>query len=114
MNAINDLEGFTQDFINLIKEEFKDVKDVDLKVSTYPDYDLGCRVSIITDQDNDDIARLSFNNGKLRMYLPISNESFSTIYNLDKQFERFWLALYDKYKINKYTFYKKHNIKRLH
>ena len=113
MNDINDLEEFTQDFINLIVNEFKDVKNVNLKVSTYPDYDLGCRVSIITDQDNDDIARLSFSNGKLRVYLPISNELFTTIYNLDKQFERFWLALYDKYKISKSVFFKKHNIKRL-
>ncbi len=89
------------------------LKELSFKISTYPDYDLGCRVSIITDQDNDEIARISQQNGKIRLYLPPSNESFNTIYNTDRQFERFWIAMYEKYKINKTVFFKKHGIKRL-
>ena len=98
------------EFIERVENEFDDVK---CKVSSYPD-DFGNRVKIVTDQDGDELARLSERNGHLHLYLPISNELFTSIHNWDKQFERFWLALYDKYKISKHVYYKKHNIKRLH
>lgn len=85
------------------------LKDVDIRISSYPDEEIG-RVQILTDQDGDEIARIC----GTKLYLTLTNEFFSFINNWDRQFERFWLAMYEKYKISKYTYYKKHNIKRLH
>lgn len=107
---IDDIE---LEFIERVENEFDGLRDVTLKVTSYPD-GFGHRVRIITDQDGDELARLTDVDGMLKMYLPISNDLFTSIHNWDRQFERFWLSLYEKYKLNKHVYYKKHNIKRLH
>lgn len=101
---IDDIEF---EFIKRIENEFDNVT---CNVSSYPDT-YGNRVKIITDQYGDELARLTYTNKCMQLYLTISNELFTKIHNWDRQFERFWLALYDKYKISKNIYYKKHNVK---
>ena len=103
--------GLCNEFIELIRKEFSDL-DLVFSVNSYPDYELDSRVYILSDQD-DEILRVNFKNGRLHLFLSITHETFTNIYNLDRQFERFWIALYDKYKINKKLFYKNHSIKHL-
>lgn len=103
--------GLCNEFIELIRKEFSDLNLV-FSVNSYPDYELDSRVYILSDQD-DEILRVNFKNGRLHLFLFITHETFTNIYNLDRQFERFWIALYDKYKINKKLFYKNHCIKHL-
>lgn len=98
------------EFIQRIENEFDNVT---CNVSSYPDAH-GNRVKIITDQYGDELARLTCTNKCIQLYLTISNELFTRIHNWDRQFERFWLALYDKYKISKNIYYKKHNVKRIY
>lgn len=103
--------GLCNEFIELIRKEFEGL-DLQFSVNSYPDYELDSRVYILSDQD-DEILRVNFKNGRLHLFLTITHETFTNIYNLDKQFERFWLELYFKYKINKKLYYKKHGIKYL-
>ena len=91
--------GLCNEFIELIRKEFSYL-NIEFSVSSYTDCELDSRVYILSDQD-DEILRVNFKNGKLHLFLSITRETFTNIYNLDKQFERFWSALYDKYEIIK-------------
>ena len=91
--------GLCNEFIELIRKEFSNL-NIEFSVSSYHDYELDSRVYILSDQD-DEILRVNFKNGKLHLFLSITRETFTNIYNRDRQFERFWIALYDKYKIIK-------------
>ena len=91
--------GLCNEFIELIRKKFSNL-NIEFSVSSYPDHELDSRVYILSDQD-DEILRVNFKNGKLHLFLSITRETFTNIYNRDRQFERFWIALYDKYNINK-------------
>lgn len=91
--------GLCNEFIELIRKKFSNL-NIEFSVSSYTDYDLDSRVYILSDQD-DELLRVNFKNGKLHLFLTITRETFTNIYNLDRQFERFWIALCDKYNINK-------------
>ena len=91
--------GLCNEFIELIRKEFSNL-NIEFSVSSYTDSELDSRVYILSDQD-DELLRVNFKNGKLHLFLSITRETFTNIYNLDRQFERFWIALYDKYKIIK-------------
>ena len=109
MNDIKDYDnaiGLCNEFIELIRKEFSDL-NIEFSVNSYPDSKLGSRVYILSDKD-DEILRVNFKNGRLHLFLTITRETFTNIYNLDRQFERFWLALYDKYDVNKQQYYKNH------
>ena len=102
MIAIKDADnaiGLCNEFIELIRKEFSYL-NIEFSVSSYTDCELDSRVYILSDQD-DEILRVNFKNGKLHLFSSITRETFTNIYNLDKQFERFWSALYDKYEIIK-------------
>lgn len=110
MNDVKDYDnaiGLCNEFIELIKKEFSDL-NIEFSVSSYPDCD--SRVYILSDQD-DEILRVNFKNGRLHLFLTLTHETFTNIYNLDQQFERFWIALYEKYNVNKQLYYKKHKSK---
>ena len=91
--------GLCNEFIELIRKKFSNL-NIEFSVSSYTDCELDSRVYILSDQD-DEILRVNFKNGKLHLFLSITRETFTNIYNLDRQFERFWRALYDKYEIIK-------------
>ena len=91
--------GLCNEFIELFRKEFSNL-NIEFSVNSYTDQELDSRVYILSDQD-DEILRVNFKNGKLHLFLSITRETFTNIYNLDKQFERFWNALYDKYEIIK-------------
>ena len=95
----DDAIGLCNEFIELIRKEFSYL-NIEFSVSSYTDYELDSRVYILSDQD-DEILRVNFKNGKLHLFLSITRETFTNIHNLDRQFERFWNALYDKYEIIK-------------
>ena len=102
MIAIKDSDnaiGLCNEFIELIRKEFSYL-NIEFSVSSYTDCELDSRVYILSDQD-DEILRVNFKNGKLHLFLSITRETFMNIHNLDKQFARFWRALYDKYEIIK-------------
>ena len=102
MIAIKDADnaiGLCNEFIELIRKEFSNL-NIEFSVSSYTDCELDSRVYILSDQD-DEILRVNFKNGKLHLFSTITRETFTNIYNLDRQFERFWNALYDKYEIIK-------------
>lgn len=103
--------GLCSEFIELIRKEFKDL-NLEFSVNSYPDSELDSRVYILSDQ-YDEILRVNFKNGRLHLFSSITQETFTDIYNLDRQFEHFWLALYDKYNVSKNLFYKNHSIKHL-
>lgn len=88
--------GLCNEFIELIRKKFSNV-NIEFSVNSYTDRELDSRVYILSDQD-DEILRVSFKNGRLHLFLSITRETFTKIYNLDRQFERFWIALSDKYK----------------
>ena len=114
MIDINDSDnamGLCNEFIELIRKEFNDL-NIEFSVNSYPDYDLDSRVYILSDQ-YDEILRVNFKNGRLHLFSSITQETFTNIYNLDRQFKHFWLALYDKYNVSKNLFYKNHSIKHL-
>ena len=87
------------EFIESIRKKFSNL-NIEFSVSSYPDYELDSRVYILSDQD-DEILRVNFKNGRLHLFFSITRETFTNIYNLDRQFERFWITLCDKYNINK-------------
>lgn len=91
--------GLCNEFIESIRNEFSNL-NIEFSVNSYTDYELDSRVYILSDQD-DEILRVNFKNGRLNLFSSITRETFTNIYNLDRQFERFWIALYDKYKIIK-------------
>lgn len=91
--------GLCNEFIELIRKEFSNV-NIEFSVNSYMDKKLDSRVYILSDQD-DEILRVNFKDGRLHLFSSITRETFTKIYNLDRQFERFWIALYDKYKISK-------------
>ena len=91
--------GLCNEFIELIRKEFSNL-NIEFSVNSYTDYELDSRVYILSDQD-DELLRVNFKNGKLHLFLSITRETFTNIYNRDRQFERFWIALHDKYKIIK-------------
>lgn len=91
--------GLCNEFIELIRKKFSNL-NIEFSVSSYTDYELDSRVYILSDQD-DELLRVNFKNGILHLFLSITRETFTNIYNLDRQFERFWIALHDKYKIIK-------------
>lgn len=93
--------GLCNEFIELIRKKFSNL-NIEFSVNSYPDYELDSRVYILSDQ-NDEILRVNFKNGRLNLFLSITRETFTNIYNLDRQFERFWIALCDKYNISKKT-----------
>ena len=95
----DDAIGLCNEFIELIRKEFSNL-NIEFSVNSYTDYELDSRVYILSDQD-DEILRVNFKNGRLNLFSSITRETFTNIYNLDRQFERFWIALHDKYKINK-------------
>lgn len=88
--------GLCNEFIELIRKKFSNV-NIEFSVNSYTDRELDSRVYILSDQD-DEILRVSFKNGRLNLFLSITRETFTHIHNLDRQFERFWIALHDKYK----------------
>lgn len=88
--------GLCNEFIELIRKKFSNV-NIEFSVNSYTDYELDSRVYILSDQD-DEILRVNFKNGRLNLFLSITRETFTKIHNLDRQFERFWIALHDKYK----------------
>ena len=88
--------GLCNEFIELIRKEFSNV-NIEFYVNSYTDYELDSRVYILSDQD-DEILRVRFKNGRLNLFSSITRETFTKIHNLDRQFERFWIALHDKYK----------------
>jgi len=78
---------------------------------TYPDVDKNCRVMIISDSDGEELIRVDLcRNGSIT--LVNTRERFDYLANFDRQLERFWLALYKKYDINKNEYLKKHKIKK--
>ena len=91
--------GLCNEFIESIRKEFSNL-NIEFSVNSYPDYELDSRVYILSDQ-NDEILRVNFKNGRLNLFLSITRETFTNIHNLDRQFERFWITLHDKYNINK-------------
>ena len=91
--------GLCNEFIELIRKKFSNL-NIEFSVNSYTDYELDSRVYILSDQD-DEILRVNFKNGKLHLFLSITRETFTNIHNLDRQFERFWITLCDKYKIIK-------------
>jgi hypothetical protein len=91
--------GLCNEFIELIRKKFSNV-NIEFSVNSYTDDELDSRVYILSDQD-DEILRVNFKDGRLHLFSSITRETFTKIYNLDRQFERFWIALYDKYKISK-------------
>lgn len=102
MSDINDSDnaiGLCNEFIESIREKFSNL-NIEFSVSSYQDYELDSRVYILSDQ-YDEILRVNFKDGRLHLFSSITRETFTKIYNLDKQFERLWNALYDKYKISK-------------
>ena len=102
MIDINDSDnaiGLCNEFIELIRKKFSNL-NIEFSVNSYTDYELDSRVYILSDQD-DEILRVNFKNGKLHLFLSITRETFTNIHNLDRQFERFWITLCDKYNINK-------------
>ena len=99
MSHIKDFDnaiGLCNEFIVLIKKEFSNV-NIEFSVNSYTDKKLDSRVYILSDQD-DEILRVNFKNGRLNLFSSITRETFTKIHNLDRQFERFWIALHDKYK----------------
>lgn len=88
--------GLCNEFIELIRKEFSNV-NIEFSVNSYTDKKLDSRVYILSDQD-DEILRVSFKNGIIHLFSSITRETFTHIHNLDRQFERFWIALHDKYK----------------
>ena len=102
MSDINDSDnaiGLCNEFIESIREKFSNL-NIEFSVSSYQDYELDSRVYILSDQ-YDEILRVNFKNGRIRLSSSITRETFTNIYNLDRQLERFWNALYDKYNISK-------------
>ena len=92
--------GLCNEFIELIRKEFSYL-NIEFSVNSYTDQELDSRVYILSDQD-DEILRVYFKNGRLNLFSSITRETFFTnMYNLDRQIERFCIALYDKYKISK-------------
>ena len=91
--------GLCNEFIELIRKKFSNL-NIEFSVSSYTDYELDSRVYILSDQD-DELLRVNFKNGSPRLSSSITQETFTKIYNLDLQFERFWIALYDKYNNSK-------------
>lgn len=98
------------EFITRVEDEFDNVT---CKVISYP-VTHGHRVKIIMDQYGDELARVSNADDQLTLYLTITHEVFTHIYNWDRQFERFWLTLYNKYDVNKNAYYKKHRTRRIY
>ena len=91
--------GLCNEFIELIRKEFSYL-NIEFSVNSYTDQELDSRVYILSDQA-DEILRVYFKNGRLNLFSSITRETFTNIYNLDRQFERFWIALHDKYEIIK-------------
>lgn len=102
MSHIKDCDnaiGLCNEFIELIRKKFSNV-NIEFSVNSYPDKKLDSRVYILSDQD-DELLRVNFKDGRLNLFSSITRETFTHIHNLDRQFERFWIALHDKYKISK-------------
>lgn len=96
-------------FLQLLDAEFGKT----YRYCTYPDHEYGCRVAIIFDDDGEELIRMHLDS-TFRTDLPIVRESYNYFANFERQLERFWLKLYEKYKINKNEFYKRHKLKKLY
>lgn len=110
IESINhDQESCLVMFLQLLHDEF----GKEYQYCTYPDYDMGYRIGIIFDDDGEELVRVSLGS-KYLTELKIVNESYQYFANFERQLKRFWIKLYEKYKINKNEFYKRQKIKKFY
>lgn len=100
-------EALVSTFLQLLYEEF----GREYLHYSYADYELGCRVAVIFDLDGEELVRIHL--GGSNLIILNKKTQFEYISNYEKQLEKFWINLYEKYKINKNEFYKRHKIKKL-